>query len=109
MLSFFRTPRNAWGRAALLMLCVVVTVTAVQALRPATEVRADITSEPPREQFKAGGERSEVVLREILAVLKKMDARLEHIEKAASDSTKASRPTTKSSSSTSSRKETVSP
>ena len=107
MLSFFRTPHNAWVRAAWLMLTVLITVSAVQALRPANEVRGDITSEPPREQFKAGGERSEVVLREILAVLKKMDARLEHIEKAASDSTKAGRPATKSS--TSSRKESNTP
>ena len=107
MLKFFRTLYNAWGRAALLMFCVVVTVAAVQTLRPAAVVRADVTSEPPREQFKAGGERSEVVLREILAVLKKMDARLEHIEKAAGDATKAGRPATKSA--TSSRKETGTP
>ena len=107
MFSIFRTPRNAWTRAALLMLCVVVMVAAVQSLRPSGEVRADVTSEPPRDQFKAGGERSEIVLREILAVLKKMDARLEHIEKAAGDAAKAARPSTRSSSS--SHKEAGSP
>ena len=93
--NLFRTPRNAWGRAALLMLCVVVTVAAVQMLRPATVVRADVTSEPPRDQFKAGGERSEIMLREILTVLKKMDARLEHIEKAAGDAAKTGRTSAK--------------
>ena len=92
---FVRTPRNAWGRAALLMLCVAVTVAAVLTLRPAAVVRADITSDPPREQFKAGGERSEIVLKDILAVLKKIDARLEHIEKAAGDAAKTGRTSVK--------------
>jgi len=43
--------------------------------------RADVTELPRREAFLAGGERSEIVLRDVLTVLKRIDARLETIEK----------------------------
>jgi hypothetical protein len=57
-------------------------------LREAPSARADVTGESPRQQFMAGGERSEVVLREISATLKRIDARLERIERAALDAAK---------------------
>lgn len=44
--------------------------------------QADVTELPRREAFMAGGERSELVLREISATIKKMDGRLENIERA---------------------------
>jgi hypothetical protein len=41
---------------------------------------AEVTELPRREAFLAGGERSEIVLRDIATVLKRMDTRLERIE-----------------------------
>ena len=45
------------------------------------QVRADVTESPRREAFKDGGVLNEGVLREISATLKRMETRLEHIEK----------------------------
>ena len=45
-------------------------------------VWADTRQSPPREAFLSGGERSEAVLREILATLKQIDGRLERFERA---------------------------
>lgn len=45
-------------------------------------VWADTRQSPPREAFLGGGERSEAVLREILATLKQIDGRLERFERA---------------------------
>jgi hypothetical protein len=44
-------------------------------------VQAEVR-ERPREAFKSGGERSELVLREVLATLNRIDARLERFENA---------------------------
>ena len=44
-------------------------------------VQAEVR-ERPREAFKSGGERSEIVLREILVTLNQIDARLERFENA---------------------------
>jgi hypothetical protein len=52
-----------------------------QAGRASREVCADVTELPRREAFLAGGERSEIVLRDLLTVLKRIDSRLENIEK----------------------------
>lgn len=41
---------------------------------------AEVRATPQREAFKAGGERSEVAVREVIDILKKMDGRLERIE-----------------------------
>ncbi|MCA9142305.1 MAG: hypothetical protein H6821_15360 [Planctomycetaceae bacterium] len=47
-------------------------------------VQADVRrGAPPQEPFQTGDQRSELVLREILAMLGKMDARLERMEKLA--------------------------
>ncbi len=56
------------------------------ALRPDPNVQAqgqDYPQTPPLQAFKSGSERSEAVLKEILTVLERMDARLEKIEAAA--------------------------
>jgi hypothetical protein len=44
-------------------------------------VQAEVR-ERPREAFKSGGERSEIVLREVLATLNRIDSRLERFENA---------------------------
>lgn len=44
-------------------------------------VQAEVR-ERPREAFKSGGERSEIVLKEVLATLNRIDARLERFENA---------------------------
>lgn len=49
-------------------------------LAPDFRVRADVRPHTSREQFKSGGARSEIVLREIHATLQRMEKRLEHIE-----------------------------
>ncbi len=46
-------------------------------------IGADVRQSEPREAFKSGGARSEAVLREISATLKKIDSRLERIERSA--------------------------
>ena len=51
------------------------------ALRSGAPVSAEVREETPREAFKSGGERSEIVLREISETLKRIDARLERLEK----------------------------
>ncbi len=48
---------------------------------PTASVRAEVTEEPRREAFKAGGVLNEPVLREIAATLKRIETRVEKIEK----------------------------
>jgi hypothetical protein len=52
-------------------------------------VHADVRKTPPRQAFQSGGERSEVVLREIAGTLKRIDGRLERIEKTVARATEA--------------------
>jgi hypothetical protein len=60
------------------LLVVAASIWNLQSQGPAqAEVR-----ERPREAFKSGGERSEIVLREVLATLNRIDARLERFENA---------------------------
>ena len=51
------------------------------AAAPSASVRAEVTEEPRREAFKAGGVLNEPVLREIAATLKRIEARVDRIEK----------------------------
>lgn len=44
---------------------------------------AEVRKSAPPEAFKAGDERNEAILREMLTVLKRMDGRLERLEAAA--------------------------
>lgn len=78
-----RNNRN-WQWFGSLALALAVGYTAGQTGLPSALVQADVTELPRREAFMAGGERSELVLREISATVKKMDARLENIERAVS-------------------------
>ncbi len=48
---------------------------------PSARVWSDVTEEPRREAFKAGGVINEPVLREISATLKRIESRVEKIEK----------------------------
>ena len=60
-------------------------------LRPDPNAQGqDYPQTPPLQAFKSGSERSEVVLKEILGVLQRMDARLERLEAAAAQITAAS-------------------
>lgn len=52
-------------------------------LSPSAE--AEVREVTPPEAFKSGGARSEIVLKEIAAMLQKMDGRLANIEKAAGE------------------------
>jgi hypothetical protein len=46
---------------------------------------AEVREVTPPDAFKSGGARSEIVLKEIAAMMQKMDARLANIEKAAGE------------------------
>jgi hypothetical protein len=50
-------------------------------LQTQAPVQAEVRQRP-LETFKSGGERSEIVLKEVLATLKQIDARLERFENA---------------------------
>jgi hypothetical protein len=49
------------------------------------QARAEVRETTPRAAFQSGSERSETVLREIAATLKRMDGRWERIEKVATE------------------------
>ena len=48
---------------------------------PVLSVRAEVTETPRREAFKAAGAADEPILREISATLKRIESRVERIEK----------------------------
>jgi hypothetical protein len=60
---------------------LLVVAAAIWNLQSQGSVQAEVR-ERPREAFKSGGERSEIVLREVLATLNRIDARLERFENA---------------------------
>lgn len=65
------------------LVATVVTVWQSSSLEP--QARAEprrITPQEPDQHFKSGGRLSEAVLQEILVVLKRIDERLERMEKA---------------------------
>jgi hypothetical protein len=49
--------------------------------RQPSVAHAEVRRKPPREAFQSGGARSEVVLREIAATLKRIESRMERIER----------------------------
>jgi hypothetical protein len=75
-----RTLRHSCGPLALGFVLGAVGVSLISQGVP--QAGAEVRPTPQREAFKAGGERSEVTLREILEVLKQMDKRLERMESA---------------------------
>lgn len=66
---------------SLIAASVLVLAAVLWNLQSQAPVQAEVR-ERPREAFKSGGERSEIVLREILATLNQIDARLERFENA---------------------------
>jgi len=56
--------------------------------RQSSVVQAEVRRKPPREAFQSGGARSEVVLREISATLKRIDSRIERIERVVTEKSK---------------------
>ena len=79
-------PNTPWRAATRIRSSLLVASVALAAfwcgltLEPDFRVRADVRQSTSREQFKSGGARSEIVLREIHATLERMEKRLEHIE-----------------------------
>lgn len=77
--QFKSRQRLGWTLGLLLVGAIGFAAGAVW--QASSTVHADVTELPRRDAFLAGGERSELVLREISGTLKKMDGRLERIEK----------------------------
>lgn len=74
---------HAMLRSFLLAVPLILGAAGIVAVTHLANVaRAEVRITTPQEQFKSGGERSETVLIEISATLKRIDARLERIEKA---------------------------
>lgn len=75
---------QSWCRGgswfATLLLVAGISFTAGSLLHPPLEAGAEVRSSPVPEAFKSGGERSEIVLKQVLATLNKMDGRLQKIE-----------------------------
>lgn len=75
MVRYFSRFGSVW-----LILCGLI-VGYLAGVASAPSVSADITEEPRRETFKAGGLSNEPLLREISATLKRIEQRVERIEK----------------------------
>ncbi len=86
------TARHTWqlfGTWALLLLSVIAaTVVSDAVFQHDSKAHADVRITTPREPFKSGGARSEIVLRQILATLNRIDTRLERLETAVMAATK---------------------
>ncbi len=70
-----------WKYTGLLLSGLGLGYLAGVASAPSTSARAEVTEEPRREAFKAGGVLNEPILREIAATLKRIETRVEKIEK----------------------------
>jgi hypothetical protein len=65
-----------------LVIVAIVAFTVGAWLSPLKDVAAEVRGKPtPAGTFKSGGERSEIVLRQIAQTLKTMDGRLQSIER----------------------------
>lgn len=69
-----------WRWFSGLLAGIAVGYAAGIAAQSSSALHADVSELPPREAFLAGGERAELVLRDIAVVLKRMDTRLDRIE-----------------------------
>jgi hypothetical protein len=72
--------RSRSGWFLTLLLVASLAFNAGTLLRGPRDASAEIRETPTPPAFKSGGERSEAVLREVLATLKTMDGRLKQIE-----------------------------
>ena len=70
--------KGAWG-ALIAGGCLALAI-AVGYAPWAGVATAEVRNETPREAFKSGGERSELVLREMSETLRRIDGRLERME-----------------------------
>jgi len=71
---------HQWRWFSGLLLGIAAGYAAGIAAQSSSSLHAEVTELPRREAFQAGGERSEIVLRDIAAILKRMDTRVERIE-----------------------------
>jgi hypothetical protein len=71
---------HQWRWFSGLLLGIAAGYAAGIAAHSSSSLHAEVTELPRREAFQAGGERSEIVLRDIAAILKRMDTRVERIE-----------------------------
>jgi hypothetical protein len=79
----WKTSGGRWWIALLLLSAVVWAVTSQPTgVGPKCPQAAEVRRAGSPGHFKSGGERSVIVLQEIATTLKKMDERLERIEKA---------------------------
>jgi hypothetical protein len=85
-----QTVRRSFRDRGWIVVLMLGAVMVWGALRPDPNAQAqgqEYPQTPPLQAFKSGSERSEAVLKEILTVLQRMDARLEKIEAAAANVT----------------------
>jgi len=75
-------PNRQFARLIPAVLLVVLGVLCGTLLRSDSE--AGVRTPPPRSVFTSGAQRSEKILREIADTLKRIDARIERLEKAQS-------------------------
>lgn len=74
--------RNRHHLARYFPALILIAVSTLVATVMRTDSIAGVKTPPPRTAFKSGAARSEVILREISDTLKRIDARLERLEKA---------------------------
>lgn len=72
---------TTFQKASWIGVGLLVGVLVGSTMNTSLQVRADVTELPRREAFKDGGVLNEAVLREISATLKRMETRLEQIQK----------------------------
>ncbi len=72
--------KSAWAAGCGLVALLMLLVSAWPRGTPTAS--GDVREEPRRETFLSGGARSEIILREMNEVLKRIDARLERFERA---------------------------
>lgn len=72
-----------WGWLGTLALAVTLLTVTVLGAWQRGAARADVRKAAPQRSFQSGGARSTVVLQEIATTLRRIDARLERIDRAA--------------------------
>jgi hypothetical protein len=81
MLKLIKESIRSAGFGNCLAAGLLVVAAAIWNLQNQGPVQAEVR-ERPREAFKSGGERSEIVLKEVLVTLNRIDDRLERFENA---------------------------
>ncbi len=75
------TSLTSWKNLLLALSGLTIGYLAGIGTGPIAVVHADVTEEPRRDSFKAGGVLNEPVLQEIASTLKRIEGRVERIEK----------------------------